>query len=83
MVVDTMVAPQTDYPALFRAYVVRSMAQLRVELSEVGSILSADEQEQALHALSFALKLPEAWPETRALLLAIAPKMEQAGYRDE
>ncbi|NJN95108.1 MAG: tetratricopeptide repeat protein [Anaerolineales bacterium] len=46
-------------------------------------IFSVDDQAQALHTLDYALQQPEIWPETRSLLLELAPLMEQAGYRDE
>ncbi|MBV7329347.1 tetratricopeptide repeat protein [Chloroflexi bacterium TSY] len=45
--------------------------------------MSEDDREQALHVLSYAFKIPEAWPYTRDLLLTMAPKMEQAGFREE
>ncbi len=39
-------------------------------------------RQQTWHLLSFALKSAEAWPATRALLLALAPKLEMAGFRE-
>ena len=38
---------------------------------------------QAWHVLDYGLQKSEAWPTTRELLLELAPKMEQAGFRDE
>lgn len=52
-------------------------------VQQAGAFLSAKTLKEALHILGYSLKLPEAWPDTRALLLTMAPKMEQAGYRDE
>ena len=73
----------TEYPSIFRGYIVRSAQHILARVRQAGYILPDDDREQALHTLSYALKLPEAWPDTRALLLEMAPKMEQAGYRDE
>jgi tetratricopeptide (TPR) repeat protein len=46
-------------------------------------VISQEEVGSFIHTLAFALQLPDAWPMTRDLLLILAPKMEQAGYRDE
>jgi tetratricopeptide (TPR) repeat protein len=84
MAVDTAAPPlMTDYPAIFRGYIVRNTQDVLARVRQAGAILPPAERDQALHTLSYALKLPEAWPDTRALLLTMAPKMEQAGYRDE
>lgn len=84
MDVMTVTKPRMrDYPTIFRSYIVKSTQHILVKIQHAGPILSAYDREQALHTLSYALKLPEAWPDTRALLLTIAPRMEQAGYRDE
>lgn len=53
----------------------------RVRAAEY-TVPEADRQ-QAWHILSFALDAPTAWQVTRELLLALAPKMEQAGFREE
>jgi tetratricopeptide (TPR) repeat protein len=82
--VETAAPPlMTDYPAIFRGYIVRNTQDILARVRQTGAILPPAEREQALHTLSYALKLPEAWPDARALLLTMAPKMEQAGYRDE
>ena len=73
----------TDYPSIFRGYVVRSTQDILSRVRQVKGLLPPEEQEQALHTLSYALNLSEAWPDTCTLLLIMAPKMEQAGYRDE
>ena len=46
-------------------------------------IVPEADRQQAWHILSFALDAPTAWQVTRELLLALAPKMEQAGFREE
>jgi tetratricopeptide (TPR) repeat protein len=84
MAVDTAVPPlMTDYPAIFRGYIVRNTQDILARVQQAGAVLPPAERKQALHTLSYALKLPEAWPDTRTLLLTMAPKMEQAGFRDE
>ena len=84
MAVNTADPPlMTDYPAIFRGYIVKNTQDILARVRPAGAILPPAEREQALHTLSYALNLPEAWPDTRVLLLTMAPKMEQAGYRDE
>ena len=80
---DDELPPPPDYPALFRQYVVRSVATTHAAVAAQPLALADEPREQALHVLSFALKLEEAWPDTRDLLLLLAPKMEQAGHRDD
>lgn len=80
---DDELPPPPDYPALFRQYVVRSITATHATVAAQPLALADEPREQALHVLSFALELAEAWPATRDLLLLLAPKMEQAGYRDD
>ena len=63
------VAP--DYVALFVEYVLRSVqaAFTRVQQDDT-PVLEEETRERALHVLSFALRLPAAWSQTRDLLLA-------------
>jgi len=44
---------------------------------------SRDDLTFAVHVLSYAMQFPDTWSETRQLFLALAPKMEQGGYRHE
>lgn len=84
MVVDgTTTSPEADYVAIFEGYVLQSVRRLLARVRRSGAALPDADQRQAQHTLSYALKFPVAWPEVRALLLAIAPKMEQAGQRDD
>ena len=76
-------APLPDYPDLFRQYVARSVAITYAAVAADPITLADEIRTQALHVLSFALRLAEAWPATRDLLLLLAPKMEKAGYRDD
>lgn len=71
------------YGALFQRYVI---AGLRSSLADLGGedfTLSDSQRQQVWHLLSYGLMLGEVWPDVRALLLALAPKMEQAGFREE
>lgn len=84
MVVSAAIAPAvTDYPSRFKGYIVKSVAHLLNQMGQFGPGLPPPDRDQALHTLTYALKLPEGWHQTRDLLLRLAPKMEQAGYRDE
>jgi tetratricopeptide (TPR) repeat protein len=76
-------SPPSDYPVIFRGYIEKSVQCLLTQVEQAEPIIPPDDVEQALHTLSFALKLPEAWPNVREFLISIAPKMEHAGYRDE
>jgi tetratricopeptide (TPR) repeat protein len=73
--------PNTTHLSTFHAYIsagVRASLQ-RVEMSP--AIVSEPDREQAWHMLSFALSVPDAWEDVAALFLALAPKMERAGFR--
>ena len=75
--------PDPDYPTLFKRYIVHSvqttLASLPAEMAQNWEAA----RERALHVLGFGLAWAEAWPATRDLLLLLAPKMEQAGHRDD
>ena len=52
-------------------------------VNEAGVTLPESTRVQALHVLDHAFRIAEAWPDTRALLLAMSPQMEQGGnWRD-
>lgn len=70
-------------PAKFTRYLARNVAYLLALVQGPPASLSTAFCAQALHTLSFALHTPAVWSETRTLLLALAPKLEQAGLRDE
>jgi tetratricopeptide (TPR) repeat protein len=81
---QTATTTQPDsFPTLFKTYVVRSVQATLVRVNAETHILPEEGRERALHVLTYAFELPEAWPYTRELLLALAPKMEQAGHRDD
>jgi tetratricopeptide (TPR) repeat protein len=84
--VEVVIAPSLsgdDYLAVFKRHVVKRTQIILTRVQQDGAVLPAKTLKQALHILEYSLKVPEAWPDTRALLLTMAPKMEQAGYRDE
>ena len=52
-------------------------------VNEASITLPENTRVQALHVLDHAFRIAEAWPDTRALLLAMSPLMEQSGnWRD-
>ncbi len=71
-----MQTPQSRFTTYIIAGAQASLA--RVQAAEY--VVPEADRQQAWHLLSFALKLDEAWPVTRELLLALAPKMEMAGH---
>jgi tetratricopeptide (TPR) repeat protein len=71
------------YPDTFRHYIARGADCVLAQVQATAGLLPHETRVQALHVLSYALNLSAAWPAVRDLLLAMAPKMEQAGYRDE
>lgn len=75
-----VVAP--DYPALFRQ---QSLWAAHHVLGEIRAhpVARPETTTQAFHLLGYLFPQREAWPETRALLLALAPPLEQAGLRHE
>ena len=83
MAISSTVLPRANYPAMFREYIFRSANYILDKIEETTDSFPTDQQELALHTLPYTFKLPEAWPLTRKLVLLIAPKMEQAGYRDD
>lgn len=75
--------PDSPYVALFRQYIQRSTQATLAAVQTAGPALRAEQREQSLHTLDFAFELPEAWPDTRDLLLLLAPKLDQAGMRQD
>ncbi len=69
------------YAGYFAAGVERSIADVLLRTRRYGEhLLSLADETLALHVLSFALPLEGAWETTRDVLLALAPKMDQAGH---
>ncbi|MFN8444656.1 MAG: tetratricopeptide repeat protein [Caldilineaceae bacterium] len=72
-----------DFGALFRTYLVHRTENLLAEVSKDDSLLDEEVRSKALAALEFALESSELQSLAGGLLLAMAPKMERAGFRDE
>jgi tetratricopeptide (TPR) repeat protein len=78
-----LAAPDAAYPAVFRQYIQRS-AQIALEaVRSAGPVLPAEQREQSLHTLEFAMGMPEAWPEARDLLIDLGPRLDRAGMRQD
>lgn len=75
--------PEPDYADLFKTYVLQSVESTLATFAADAVHDWDAARARALHVLSFSLALAEAWPATRDLLLQLAPKMEQAGHRDD
>ena len=68
---------------LFNAMLRNGLRSTLAEVQQGVALLPEEVRQRAWHLLSYALRTGEAWPETRDLLLLLAPKMEQAGFREE
>jgi tetratricopeptide (TPR) repeat protein len=71
-----------DYPALLLYYLERSL-QMALEDVAASELLNEESYDHARHLLEMTLTTPAFWPPVRDLLLALAPKLEQAGLRDQ
>lgn len=73
-----------DFPQLFRQNIIRSAEHVleRLEAADASTLTPA-ERDVALHVLTYGLKYPDAWPLASKALLALAPRMEKEGHRDE
>lgn len=73
----------SNYSTTFRTYILRTAEFALNRVGATANLLPTDVRQQALHALSYALGLADIWPVARDLLLALAPKLEQAGHRED
>lgn len=71
------------YSNIFRGYIVRNTEFALRRVKKAMYSLSVEDQKLVFKTLDYALKYDETWPLTRDLLITVAPKMEQAGYRRE
>jgi tetratricopeptide (TPR) repeat protein len=78
-------APQDPaaYGALFARYLEAGLQRSLAQVAEDPHKVADAVRSQAWHLLSFALRSPAAWPLAADLLLALSPKMVQAGYREQ
>lgn len=74
---------ENGYSMVFREYVRRSVRRALAEARAAEGGLPAEQREQALQTLTFALDATDGWPEARDLLVALAPKLDRAGWREE
>ena len=78
---ESLIVPTTD--TLFATYMIAGVQTSLDRVRAAAYLVQEADRQQAWHILSFALNVAAAWPVTRELLLALAPKMEQAGFREE
>ena len=69
--------------ALFTNYIIAGVGASLARVRTAEYVVADVDRQQAWHLLSFALKVEEAWPVTRALVVALAPKLELAGCRED
>lgn len=69
--------------AKFQCYLERSLRYLSDLVATATPLPDEEARTQAMHTLTFALRVPALWDLTRQLLLALSPKMEQAGHRGD
>ncbi len=76
--------PDLDARARFEQLAQRSAEVATAQILWVDRYapLSDEARERALNAFEYARNVPAAWPQVYGLLLALAPKMEMAGYRE-
>lgn len=73
----------TTYTDIFTAYILNGASQALAQVQQSKGTIPDSARAQAWHLLDYALAVDPAWPQVRELLLALSPKMEMAGYRDE
>ena len=69
--------------AKFQAYLERNLHYLSDLVATATPLPDEEARIQAMHTLTFALRVPALWDLTRQLLLKLSPKMEQAGHRSD
>lgn len=72
-----------NYPEIFVDLVNTSIAVTAESIDPDAPSLSQAQRKRAMHVLGYALKLTQAWPTIKPFMVSIAPKMEQAGHRDD
>ncbi len=74
---------EPSYYSLFEQYIAAGMEHSLQSVEADRYRVPEEVRVQAWHLLSFALRTPRAWPVTANLLLALSPKMQQAGFREQ
>jgi tetratricopeptide (TPR) repeat protein len=72
-----------NYPQAFRSMIARSVTLAMEEAAQPGWRPEPSNRDRLLFSLANALRLPAAWPTALPLLATLAPRMEQAGLREE
>lgn len=83
--VNTPISPvplKTNYPQFFRDRILRSCQLTLQQLQWAPMPLPAHICDQALHTLSYSLKVDATWETTRQILFDLGPKLEQTGNYD-
>jgi tetratricopeptide (TPR) repeat protein len=78
-----MVTEDARYGTLFAHYLAQGLEHSLTQVQADPYKTPEEVRGQAWHLLSFALRTPGAWPLAADLLLALSPKMLQAGYREQ
>lgn len=73
----------TAYRSVFVAYILGALRESLARVRAAENLVPDAQRVQAWHVLSYALRVDDAWPDACELMLALAPKMEQAGFRGE
>jgi len=72
-----------DAPLIFRDFIQNNVQYALSRLPAAADVVPQPEDRQwMLQALDYALAYADAWPATWELVVALAPKMEQVGYRN-
>jgi len=72
-----------NHLARFKRYLKRNIGYVQHLVEGSESDFSEEVCKQALHTLSYAIGQRELWSQVRTLLLALAPKMELTGHRED
>jgi tetratricopeptide (TPR) repeat protein len=74
---------EEDYPARYATFVARALQLALDGVLATPGLLPEERVEHAFHMLDMTLRDGRLWPQVRELLLALAPKLEQAGGHDQ
>lgn len=72
-----------SFDGLLESFLHTSLRASLREVQQQAVLVPEEMRLRAWHLLSYALRTGKAWQETRELLTTLAPKMEQAGFREE
>lgn len=78
---DSTGRAQAHFPHLLRQGLI--VARRYVEADGEAAPIGAADRERALNLLRYVFRTEQEWPAAQALLLAMAPKMERAGHRED